>query len=312
MKKIKEKKQTLITLLTTIIILMLTLINILEITNNIKLKKILQNNLSGYKNINTEYEEIYNEIEQNNGIEAIENEIGLQARIAKENEELIVLLNNDLEELKQKNSLLEQQLIFQKTNPSNEYIIERKITYNQFPEYPTGCESAALYILLKYHNIEITLEQIINDLKKGELPYIVSGKIYGGNPELEFIGDPKNDYSYGVYNEPLKEIALKYKDGIISKIGMEFEDVLNIVKENRPVLVWVTINLIEPHISQTWIYRPTGETIKWISGEHAVVVIGYNDKEVIASDPYTGTIRYFDKETFEERYNFLGKRVLYY
>lgn len=312
MKKIKGKKQTLITLLTTIIILMLTLINILEITNNIKLKRILQNNLSGYKNINTEYEEIYNEIEQNNGIEAIENEIGLQTRIAKENEELIVLLNNDLKELKQKNSLLEQQLILKKTNPSNEYIIERKITYNQFPEYPTGCESAALHILLKYHNIEITLEQIINDLKKGELPYIVSGKMYGGNPELEFIGDPKNDYSYGVYNEPLKEIALKYKDGIISKIGMEFEDVLNIVKENRPVLVWVTINLIEPHISQTWIYRPTGETIKWISGEHAVVVIGYNDKEVIASDPYTGTIRYFDKETFEERYNFLGKRVLYY
>lgn len=312
MKKIKENKQTLILLLTIIIILMLTLINILEIINNIKLKRIFQNNLSGYQNINTEYEEIYNEIEQNKGIETIEHEIGLQKRTAKENEELIELLNIDLDELKQKNSLLEQQLIFQKTNPSNEYIIERKITYNQFPEYPTGCESTALYILLKYHNIEITLEQIINNLKKGELPYNVSGKMYGGNPELEFIGDPENDYSYGVYNEPLKEIALKYKEGIISKTGIEFEDVLNIVKENRPVLVWVTINLIEPHISQTWIYRPTGETIKWISGEHAVVVIGYNDKEVIASDPYTGTIRYFDKETFKERYNFLGKRVLYY
>ena len=38
----------------------------------------------------------------------------------------------------------------------------------------------------------------------------------------------------------------------------------------------------------------------------------YNDSQIIVSDPYTGTIRYFDKELFKSRYNYLGKRALYY
>lgn len=87
---------------------------------------------------------------------------------------------------------------------------------------------------------------------------------------------------------------------------------LNIVKDNRPVLVWTSTNLSKPYISKSWTYKDTGETIKWIAGEHAVVVIGYNDSQIIVSDPYTGTIRYFDKELFKSRYNYLGKRALYY
>ena len=43
-----------------------------------------------------------------------------------------------------------------------------------------------------------------------------------------------------------------------------------------------------------------------------MVIFGVSDNKVIASDPYTGTIRYFDKNLFESRYNYLGKRVIYY
>ena len=42
--------------------------------------------------------------------------------------------------------------------------------YCQHPDYPTGCESAALYILLKYYNVNVTMEQIVNKLPKGPLP----------------------------------------------------------------------------------------------------------------------------------------------
>lgn len=309
---VKEKGKKILILITIIMLLTQISIKIFEIKNNKNLKSILKNNLDGYQNINTEYEEIYNEVEQKGGIETIENEIVLQTKISNENKEQIISLNKKIEELNRKNIFIEEELINLKQQSNNEFVIERKITYNQFPLYPTGCESVALYILLKYNDIEITVDEIINELKKGELPYTISGSAYGGNPEKEFIGDPRNDYSYGVYNEPLKQIALKYKDGIISKIGMEFEEMLNIVKEKRPVLVWTTINLTLPYISQSWIYKPTGEIINWISGEHAVVVIGYNDTQIIVSDPYTGTIRYLDKELFKNRYNYLGKRVLYY
>ena len=183
---------------------------------------------------------------------------------------------------------------------------------NQFPNYPTGCESVSLYLLLQYYEVDVSLEDIISNLKKGSLPYKNNGQVFGGNPEVEFIGDPKTNYSYGVYNEPIKEVANQYKAGVVSKIGFEFSEVLKLVENNHPVMVWTTINLSKPFVSITWTYPKTGEKIQWLSGEHAMVIFDTEENKVIASDPYTGTIRHFDKETFHRRYNDLGKRAIYY
>lgn len=202
-----------------------------------------------------------------------------------------------------------EEIIIQK---SLKNLISEAVTYSQFPNYPTGCESVALYILLKYYDVEITPNDIINNLNKGVLPYYENGILYGGNPELEFIGNPYTSYSYGVYNKPLADVANLYKEGINSEIGMDFSKVLELIDQNRPVLVWNTIRLSAPYISTSWIYKPTGEVINWISGEHAVVVIGYNDYNIIVSDPYTGMIEYYDRTVFIDRYNYLGKRALYY
>ena len=67
-----------------------------------------------------------------------------------------------------------------------------------------------------------------------------------------------------------------------------------------------------PHYSNSWIYEPTGEKINWLADLHAIVVIGYTENQVITTDSLTGTYRYFDKNTFESRYNAFGKRALYY
>lgn len=93
---------------------------------------------------------------------------------------------------------------------------------------------------------------------------------------------------------------------------MSLNEVLQIVKQNRPVIVWNTMDLKVPYISDTWIYKPTGERINWLSSLHAIVIIGYTETNVIVSDSLTGTIRYFDKNIFENRYNAFGKRALYY
>ena len=190
--------------------------------------------------------------------------------------------------------------------------IENEITYSQFPNYPTGCESVALYILLKYNGIETTPDEIINRLKKGDLPYKIEDEMYGGNPELEFVGDPRNDYSYGVFNTPIAEVANTFKDNVQNREGMELDELLNIVSEKRPVMVWTTINNLSSRISAIWIYRPTGEKIYWKENEHAVVIIGYNDEQVIVSDPYTGRITRYNRNIFRENYNYMGKRAVYY
>ena len=77
-------------------------------------------------------------------------------------------------------------------------------------------------------------------------------------------------------------------------------------------MVWTSMYLAVPYISQSWIYEPTGETIYWKANEHAVVIIGYTEDKVIISDPIDGKAKYQSKSIFKERYNYYGKKALYY
>lgn len=190
--------------------------------------------------------------------------------------------------------------------------IEGVPTINQYPNYPTGCESVALTILLRYYGINVSPNNIIDKLKKGSIPYEEEGVMYGGNPELEFIGNPYDELSYGVYENPVADVANIYKSGVIVRNNYPFSEVLNLVKNNRPVVVWTSNSLSVPYISKTWIYKPTMEKISWKAHEHAVVLIGYNENEVIISDPIDGKIKYQNRSTFESRYNYFGKKVIYY
>ena len=166
--------------------------------------------------------------------------------------------------------------------------------------------------LLKYYGVSVTPNDIINKLEKGKTPYTKDDVTYGGNPELEFIGDPRTQNSYGVYEKPIAKVASTYKSGIINATGSSFDEILKIVKSGRPVLAWTSIGLSTPHISTSWIYEPTGETIYWKSGEHAVVIIGYTTDKIIISDPIGGKIKYQSLSLFRERYNYFGKKALYY
>lgn len=222
-----------------------------------------------------------------------------------ENEEKVKSLEEQNNMLNKKYELLQEE--------TESFMIQGVMQINQYNVgYPTGCESAALTILLNYWNEKVTIEEVAGLLKKGDSPHYENNVRYGGNPYLEFIGDPTDPYSYGVYDKPIEDVANKIKPGIINGRGMSLNEVLQIVKQNRPVIVWNTMNLNVPYISDTWIYKPTGERINWLSSLHAIVVIGYTETNVIVSDSLTGTIRYFDKDTFENRYNAFGKRALYY
>lgn len=195
---------------------------------------------------------------------------------------------------------------------NNSYYIVNVPFTNQYPNYPTGCESVALTILLNYYGIKVTPNEIIDKLPKGKLPFIKNGIMYGGNPEIEFIGNPYSKYSYGVYDKPIESIANMYKQKINNATGLSLDEILKIVKTNNPVLVWTSMNLMMPYISKSWIYEPTGERIYWKAGEHAAIIIGYTKDKIIISDPIDGKIKYQSKIIFEDRYNYFGKRALYY
>ena len=48
-------------------------------------------------------------------------------------------------------------------------------------------------------------------------------KLYGGNPEVEFIGNPYSLNAYGVYEKPIANVASQYKSGIKIATGTSFE-----------------------------------------------------------------------------------------
>ena len=58
--------------------------------------------------------------------------------------------------------------------------------------------------------------------------------------------------------------------------------------------------------------KSSGKKIDWICNLHSVVIVGFNDNYVYASDPYTGKIEKYKRNTFQSRYNLFGKRAIYF
>ena len=200
------------------------------------------------------------------------------------------------------------------TRPS---IYEKNInfpTYNQNPSYPTGCEIIALHILLNYYGINTNPDDLIDKLDIKPVKEMDSnGEECFNNPEKVFVGNPRIlEDSRGVYNDPIKKVADNYKKGAISKTGLDFKEVEKIVNSGTPVIIWATINLHNTENILLGKECGTDQDIYWQTYEHAMVLIATDKKYAVFSDPYIGMIRYSDKDNLIDKYNQLGKRVLYF
>lgn len=187
------------------------------------------------------------------------------------------------------------------------------IEFNQHPDYPTGCESAALYMLLQYYQTDVTMAQIVSVLPKGPMPYAKNGVTYGANPEREFVGDPRNASSYGVFNRPIATTANVFRNGAVTKTGASLTEVLSILNTGNPVIAWYTTN---PDTGITyrrqWYDYETGELIRWPGGEHAVVICGHDETNITYRDPNTGGTRTMAQSKFQQVFDELGGRIVYY
>lgn len=197
--------------------------------------------------------------------------------------------------------------------PSSQEVSLPVMEFSQHPTYPTGCESAALYMLLKYYHVEVTMPEIVDVLPKGPLPYTQNGTQYGANPEREFVGDPRDSYSYGVFNRPLATTASHFKSGVITKTGASLSEVIALLDEGSPVVAWYCTNP-DAGISyrREWYDYQTGELIRWPAGEHAVVICGHDAVNLTYRDPNTGGSRTMAQSRFQEVFDELGGRILYY
>jgi len=291
----------------------------INIKNNELFKELKENNLIIQKKINLDEikKEKQNLKEYTIQVfkeETVEETFEKNKEINKTLTKEVSKLENKIIDLETKINSLESQYskLMKEKEKKNTFYITNFPFINQYPNYPTGCESVALTTLLKYYGVKVTPDNIIKSLPKGKLPYTKNGKTYGGNPDIEFIGNPYSLNSYGVYEKPIAAVANKYKPDIKIATGTNFNKILEIVGTGKPVMVWTSMYLAAPYISTSWIYEPTGERIYWKANEHAVVIIGYTKDKVIIADPIGGQMKYQSLSIFRERYNYYGKKALHY
>ncbi|MGT9161856.1 C39 family peptidase [Enterococcus faecalis] len=156
---------------------------------------------------------------------------------------------------------------------------------------PSGCEGASLLQGLQYKG-KIPDWDLIKFLNT--IPISSNGNPYDG-----FVGSPfvENSWTYSaIYPTPLVKWGQAYGD-VQDMSGHSLDELLNEVKNNNPIVAWVTIKF-QPARWGTWDFG------RAVNNNHAVTLDGYDSKEgkLHVSDPISGKY-WIDKNTFESVYN---------
>lgn len=176
---------------------------------------------------------------------------------------------------------------------------------SQNPELPTGCEITSLTTVLNYYGYNVSKTEMSDNYLEKTMDTI-------GNFWEVFVGNPRKN-GFGCYAKPIAKAANRYlseqddKYKAVDYSGAKFEELLKIVENGTPVIIWGTAygekenDLRQPFATVKW--NIDGQDLQWIAPEHCMVLIGYDiDRHVaIMSDPQRGIVEY-NLETVKARY----------
>lgn len=186
---------------------------------------------------------------------------------------------------------------------------------NQRAKYPTGCESVSAVMALNYAGYSIKPEEFIdNYLPKSPAPYIENGKCLGYNPSKAFLGDPYSNEGWGCYYPViwrcLNRIIDHESHEIVNLHKQSIKDLLAYVDNGTPVIIWATQGMNKPRRSQTWTIISKGVTFTWVSPNHCLLLVGYDDTGYYFNDPLTHKNCRYPADIVEKRYKSMGRQAL--
>jgi uncharacterized protein YvpB len=143
-------------------------------------------------------------------------------------------------------------------------------------EYSLSCEFASLYMVTSYWGDPIYEDQSL------------AVTAWDDNPHLGFRGDINggwgSTYDYGIYAEPLADIAWQYGYGADISYGADANLLQLYLDDGVPVITWISV-----YGDWGWEnWDSWGDEYRLVPYEHVVVAIGYDDYGVYISDPGTG------------------------
>lgn len=176
-------------------------------------------------------------------------------------------------------------------------------------EHSLSCEVAALKMALAGVGVEVSEKELVQKLKYDKAPK--QGKIWG-DPQNGFVGNIDGQMpasGYGVYDQPIAELANQYRKAEIlnekTPQGLASE-----LLAGRTVVVWGFFGRGRPLSWST----PGGREIKAVNGEHARTLIGFTgDAEgprgFYLIDPIFGPL-YWSTEQLTRNWNALDRMAV--
>lgn len=179
---------------------------------------------------------------------------------------------------------------------------------SQSPRWPTGCESVSAVMLLRYLRIGVTVDEFIEKNLEMQAFKEENGVLFGPDPWKCFCGSPYDADSFGCYAPVLvkaleKVFAAEHQYKAVDETGTPTEKLLaDYIDRGMPVILWACIEMREPITGPQWRLADTGEMFTWISNEHCMLLVGYDDEKYYFNDPYNGNgLTVYDREIVEKR-----------
>jgi uncharacterized protein YvpB len=125
----------------------------------------------------------------------------------------------------------------------------------QLPELPTGCEAAAVAMLLQYAGSTLTKIDVAEMMP------------YSNDPYQGFVGNPWTEDGYTIYPQALMSLVYEQLGSAIDLTGATLADLWSYLQAGKPVVCW------------------TADDLGYV---HCVVVTGYAEDTIYLNDPLSG------------------------
>lgn len=186
----------------------------------------------------------------------------------------------------------------------------------QNPELPNGCEITSLTAVLNYYGLELSKTEMAKKYLPQQPFSNKDGEKYGADPNKAYTGSPFEKYAASyVYAAPIAEAAKKVISDhqlalkVSNMSNQSPEDIIEVVNQGIPVVIWVTLDLTEPVKKSGWIIEDSNKYHEMYKNLHSVVLTGIGEHTVTVMDPLKGNVQY-DKEVFFKSYEALGKQAV--
>ncbi|WP_139186969.1 C39 family peptidase [Sediminibacillus halophilus] len=174
------------------------------------------------------------------------------------------------------------------------------------PRLYNGCEVTSLAMILNYHGIDVTKNELAENVNVVPLTYENGLK---GDPNEGFVGNMADGPGLGVYHGPMLDLAKQYVDDrAVDLTGSSPDAIYQSLDKGLPVWIITTSSFAPVGGFETW-QTPNGE-IEVTYSLHSVAVTGYEDEYVYINDPYGGKNKQVDRDNFEKAWEQMGSQAI--